>query len=239
MLHASRIKSRRAAFYRHFTHQARLHQVPQIVVCGGPGGSRVSSIHRVKNFRSRGMPVAFHQECHHGIALRSAAQPASLQRALNTRTVHHLFRIYLKCNFIKTCSFAGRWLIRLKRSPNGGHPSLKICAHVQRHWPVLGSRKTFVRSNHRRNWPLVVQVPASLPLKLRLSRLPARSNAPHHYRSRLPRKRQASASYSRISRQVPRWLKKVSSARRKLPFSLVIFLIPEPMRGTVKLVAIR
>ena len=73
------IESRGAALDRHFTHQARLHQVAQIVIGRGPGGARIHAIHGFEDFDSRGMPVVFHQEGHHSVALRGAAQPAAFQ----------------------------------------------------------------------------------------------------------------------------------------------------------------
>ena len=79
MQQAFGIESRGAALDRHFPHQAGLHQVAQIVIGRGPGGARIHPIHGFKDFDSRGMPVLFHQECHHGIALRSAPQPAAFQ----------------------------------------------------------------------------------------------------------------------------------------------------------------
>jgi hypothetical protein len=79
MQQAFGIESRGTAFDRHFTHQARLHQVSQIVVSGGPGRARIHAIHGFEDFDSGGMPVVFRQEGHHGVALGSAAQPAAFQ----------------------------------------------------------------------------------------------------------------------------------------------------------------
>jgi hypothetical protein len=69
MPQACRVESRGTAFHGHFTHQTRLHQIPQIVIRRGPGTTRVHAIHGLENFGSRGMPVVFDQECHHGVAL--------------------------------------------------------------------------------------------------------------------------------------------------------------------------
>src|SRR5882672_9013039 len=81
--HAFQIESSGTALDSHFSHQARLHQVPQIVISCGPGRSRIHAIHGFKNFRSRRMSLVVHQEYHHGIALRGAAQSAALQGPLN------------------------------------------------------------------------------------------------------------------------------------------------------------
>src|SRR6202158_2633552 len=45
MLRAFRIESRGAALDGHFTHQTRLHQVPQILISRGPGRARIHAIH--------------------------------------------------------------------------------------------------------------------------------------------------------------------------------------------------
>ena len=95
MPHPFRIESRRAALDGHFTHQTRLHQISQIVIGRGPGRARIQAIHGFKDFRSRGMPGVFHQKCHHGVALRSAPQPAALQGPFNRLGVHDGFRLYL------------------------------------------------------------------------------------------------------------------------------------------------
>src|SRR6202047_676900 len=78
MLDALRIEARGAALDGHFTHQARLHQVPQIVISRGPGRARIHAIHGFGDFRSRWVPIAFQQECHHSVALRSASQSAAI-----------------------------------------------------------------------------------------------------------------------------------------------------------------
>src|SRR6266481_6032980 len=49
------------------------------------------------------MPCLFHQECHNGVALRSAPQLASLQGALNRLGVHEV-RLYLMWHFVKTAA---------------------------------------------------------------------------------------------------------------------------------------
>src|SRR5438552_4313502 len=95
MPHAFRIESRGAALDGHFTHQTRLHQVPQIVIRRGPGRAWIQAIHGFEDFRSRGMPGVFDQECHHGIALRSAPQPATLQGPSDGLGLHEEFRLYL------------------------------------------------------------------------------------------------------------------------------------------------
>ena len=89
------IEPRGAAFRGHFPHQARLHQVAQIVIRRGPGRARVGAIHGLEDFRGRGMPVALHQECHHGVALRRAPQAAALQGPFDRFGVHEKFRLYL------------------------------------------------------------------------------------------------------------------------------------------------
>jgi len=92
MPRAFRIESRGAALDRHFTHQTRLHQVPQIVISRGPRRARIHAIHGFKDFRGRGMPVVFHQACHHGVALRSAPQSAAFQGPFNRLGVHEGFK---------------------------------------------------------------------------------------------------------------------------------------------------
>ena len=71
--------------------------------------ARIDAIHGFENFCSRGMPVAFHQECHHGKALRSTPQPAALEGALDPLTVHESLRLCLIWYFVKT------WLLLLQR----------------------------------------------------------------------------------------------------------------------------
>jgi hypothetical protein len=95
MPHASGIESCGPALDGHFPHQTRLHEVPQIVISRGPGRAWIQAIYGFKDFRSRGMPVAFHQERHHGVALRSTPQPAALQGPFNRRGVHEAIGIYL------------------------------------------------------------------------------------------------------------------------------------------------
>ena len=60
--HADHFIARGATFDGHFAHQTRLHQIPQIVVSGGPGTARIRAIHRFENFRSGGMTGVLHQE---------------------------------------------------------------------------------------------------------------------------------------------------------------------------------
>jgi hypothetical protein len=67
-----RIESRGTALDSHFAHQTRAHQIPEIVIGRGPRRPWIHAIHGFENFRSRGMPVAFLLECHHGVALRRA-----------------------------------------------------------------------------------------------------------------------------------------------------------------------
>jgi hypothetical protein len=62
MPHASGIKSRSAALDRYFPYQTGIHQITQIVVSRGPGRTWIDAIHSFENFRSRGVPVAIHQE---------------------------------------------------------------------------------------------------------------------------------------------------------------------------------
>jgi hypothetical protein len=73
------IESSGAALDRNFTHQACLHQVTQIVISGGPRRAGIGAIHGFEDLDGGGVPVLFHQEGHHGVALRSAAQPAAFQ----------------------------------------------------------------------------------------------------------------------------------------------------------------
>ena len=95
MPHVFRIESRGAALDGHFTHQTRLHQVPQIVISCSPRRARIQPIHALENFRSRRMPGAFHQKGQDRVALRSAPQSAAIQRPLNRFNVYQGIRIYL------------------------------------------------------------------------------------------------------------------------------------------------
>ena len=79
MQQAFGIESRGAAFDRHFTHQACLHQVTQIVISSGLGRAGIRAIHGFENLDRGGVFVLFHQEGHHGVALRSAAQSTAFQ----------------------------------------------------------------------------------------------------------------------------------------------------------------
>jgi hypothetical protein len=46
-----------AALDGYLSHQARLHQIPQVVISGGPGTTRVQAIDTFEYFGSRRMPV--------------------------------------------------------------------------------------------------------------------------------------------------------------------------------------
>src|ERR1700744_1635609 len=95
MPRAFRIESRGAALNGYFAHEIRLHQVPQNVISSGPGTAGIHAIHSFENFRSRGVPVVFHQERHHSVALRSTAQSARVKKPLNRLGIHQVFRLYL------------------------------------------------------------------------------------------------------------------------------------------------
>jgi hypothetical protein len=73
MQQAFHIESRGAALDRHFTHQACLHQVTQIVISSGLGRAGIRAVDGFEDFDCGGVPVLFHQECHHCVALGSAA----------------------------------------------------------------------------------------------------------------------------------------------------------------------
>ena len=88
MPHTFRIESRGPTLDGHFADQASLHQVPQIIVSCGPGRARVHTIDGFKNFRSRGMPVGFHQECHDSVTLRCTPQPTVFQGLFNSGSIH-------------------------------------------------------------------------------------------------------------------------------------------------------
>jgi len=88
MQQAFGVESRGAALDRHFAHQACLHQVTQIVISGGPGRAGIGAIHGFEDLDGGGVPVLVHQEGHHSVALRSAAQPAAFQRPLDRLGVH-------------------------------------------------------------------------------------------------------------------------------------------------------
>ena len=95
MPHAFRVEARGAAFDGDLTHKTHLHQVPQVVVSCGPRRAGIHAIHGLEDFRSRGMAVALRQECHHGIALRRAAQSTVLQGLFDGFDVHEIVRINL------------------------------------------------------------------------------------------------------------------------------------------------
>jgi hypothetical protein len=78
--HAFQIESAGAALDGHFPHQTCLNQVSQIVIRGRSGRTWIDAIHGSKDFRGCRMPFVVAQKCHYGIALRRAAQPATLQR---------------------------------------------------------------------------------------------------------------------------------------------------------------
>jgi hypothetical protein len=73
MQHAFHIESRGAALDRHFTHQACLHQVTQIVISSGLGRAGIRAVDSFEDLDRGGVPVLFHQEGHHCVALCSAA----------------------------------------------------------------------------------------------------------------------------------------------------------------------
>jgi len=50
------------------------------------------------------MTVVFHQERHHGVALRRAPQPASFQGPFDRLDVHEEIRLYLIWKFVKSCA---------------------------------------------------------------------------------------------------------------------------------------
>src|SRR5581483_11575644 len=95
MPQAFHIEARGTALGRNFAHQARLHQVPYIVIGGGPRRTRVHAIHSLKDLRRRGMALALDEEAHDGVALWRAAQPAGFQRTSDRLHVHALFGINL------------------------------------------------------------------------------------------------------------------------------------------------
>ena len=95
MPHSFRVEARGAALDGDLAHQACLHEIAKIVVGGGTRGARVHSIHVFENFRGRRVSLALHQEGHHGIALRRAAQPRVLEGLLDCFCVHENFRLNL------------------------------------------------------------------------------------------------------------------------------------------------
>jgi hypothetical protein len=88
MQQSLRIESRCAALYGNLAHQPCLYQISQIVIRRSPRRPRIHAIHGFEDLDSRGMPVLFHQERHHGVALRSAPQPAAFQRKFDRLGVH-------------------------------------------------------------------------------------------------------------------------------------------------------
>ncbi len=99
MLHEFGVESRGTALNGHFSHQARLHQIPQIVVSSGSRTARVPAIDCLEDFGGSGMAVMFQQNRHDGISLRRAAQAAALQRASDFLSVQ-LPRLSLILNFV-------------------------------------------------------------------------------------------------------------------------------------------
>ncbi len=95
MPHACRIEARGPSLGRHLAHQPRLHQIPQIVISGCPGRTRIRPSHGFEDLRSSRMAVLLHQECHHRVALRSAAQPAAVETPLNSLGIHRRIRFCL------------------------------------------------------------------------------------------------------------------------------------------------
>jgi hypothetical protein len=85
MPHAFEIESPGTPFDGNFAHQAGFHKVSQIVVRCRPRRTRIHAIYGFENFRGCRMPLVVRQECHYGIALCRAAQPASLQRPFDRR----------------------------------------------------------------------------------------------------------------------------------------------------------
>lgn len=88
MLHAFRVEARGTTLDGYFTNQPRLYQVPQVVVSRGSGRARVHTIHGFEDFPSRRMPVVFHEERHHGIALGRTPQPGAVEGTLNRLGIH-------------------------------------------------------------------------------------------------------------------------------------------------------
>jgi len=77
MANVLRIEPRGAALDSNFAHQTGPHQIPQIVVSRGPGRAGIDTIDGLEDFCGRGVPGMIRQESHHGVALRSAPQPAA------------------------------------------------------------------------------------------------------------------------------------------------------------------
>ena len=95
MPHALGVKSRGTALDGYLPDQTRLDQVPQIVIRGGPGATGIHPIHSFEDFGRGWMPIVFHQERHHGEALRRTPQTAGLQGPFDGFGLHEFFRIYL------------------------------------------------------------------------------------------------------------------------------------------------
>jgi hypothetical protein len=98
MPHAFGIEACGPAFDGYFSHQSRLDQVAQIVIGCGSRGARIHPIHGFEDFRSRWVALAFHQECHQGVALWRTPQPAAVQRPSNRIGIHVL--LWNKSNLI-------------------------------------------------------------------------------------------------------------------------------------------
>lgn len=88
MAHAFRVVARGAAFDGDFTHQAGLHQITKVVVCGGARGARIDAIHGFECFRGGWVAIVVHQKGHHCVTLRRAAEALVFQTLLDWIHVH-------------------------------------------------------------------------------------------------------------------------------------------------------
>lgn len=80
MPHACRVEPCRATLDGYFSHQARPHQVPQVVIGRGPGTTRVGAVNALENLGSRRMPGVLQQKCHDRVALRRTSQSDVVER---------------------------------------------------------------------------------------------------------------------------------------------------------------
>jgi hypothetical protein len=88
MPQAFHVEPRRAALDGYLSYQARLHQVPQVVISRSPGTTRVHAVDAFEDFGSRRMPRVLQQKSHHCVALRRTPQAAVLERTYDLLRFH-------------------------------------------------------------------------------------------------------------------------------------------------------
>ena len=101
VLNAFGVKAGGAAFDGHFTHEAGLDEIAQIVISRGAGGAGVQTVDGFENFRGGRMTVLPGQKRHDGVALRGAAKAVGVQRASDDFGVRKQIRLYLICELVQ------------------------------------------------------------------------------------------------------------------------------------------